>query len=148
MTRGGLAALLLAATQAWGAEAFVCKPDQAIGFVHDGAAGQWQARVFADPGRGWVVREVTDDERRVMGLAPRAFVVQIEGQAQIEHVCGDGFTLHGDLRCERERVSSFSMGNKTLRYLYVLHDGYWSRRGRPASEDSPIGMEIGRCRAL
>ena len=143
-----LVGLWLVASPAWSAEVFVCKPDQTIGFVYDAEAKGWDARIFASDGHSWVVREVTEEERSVMGLPARAFVVQYEGQPQIEHVCRDGFTLHGDLRCERERVSSFSMGNKTLRYLYVLHDGYWSRRGRPASEESPIGMEIGRCRAL
>jgi len=143
-----LAGLLLAATGASGAEVFVCEADRTIAFVYDAATQKWDARMFPGEGRTWIVREVTKEESAVMGLPANAFVVQLEGEAQIELVCREGFTQYGDLRCERARVSSFNMGNRTMRYLYVLHSGYWTHYGHPPGQELPVGMEIGRCRPL
>lgn len=136
------------AAPAQAAEVYVCEADRTIAFVLDTPTQKWDARMFPGEGRTWIVRAVTKDESSVMGLPAHAFVVQLDGEAQIELVCRDGFTRYGDLRCERPRKSTFHMGNKTLRYLYVLTDGYWTQYGRAPGEEAPVGMEIGRCKPL
>lgn len=151
MKRLLLAAALLAATPAWSAErteVFTCEADRTLALVYDAATQKWDGRMFPETGQRWVVREVTKAERSVMGLPEQAFVVQLDGQAQISHVCRDGFALNGDLSCEQPRVSSFKLSNATLRYLYLRHDGYWTRFGRQPGEEAPVVMEIGRCKAL
>ena len=148
MKRLLLVIALLAVSAARAAEVFVCEADRTLAFVYDGATQKWDGRQFPGDGRTWIVREVTQEERGVMGLPEQAFVVQLDGVAQIEHVCRNGFSLRGDLHCERTRQSMFNMSNATLRYLFVRHDGYWTRYGKRLGEEAPVGMEIGRCKAL
>ncbi len=146
-----LAAALFAAIPGWsadGTEVFTCAADRTLALVYDAATQKWDGRMFPDNGQRWIVREVTKAESSVMGLPENAFVVQLDGRAQIELVCRDGFTLNGDLSCERPRVSTFKLSNATLRYLFVRHDGYWTRFGRQPGEEAPVAMEIGRCKAL
>jgi len=148
LLRALLAMFLLGAAPARGAEVFVCVADRTMAILYDTATQKWDGRMFPADGRTWIVREVTEEESKVMGLPAHAFVVQLDGEAQIELVCREGFTRYGDLHCDRPRQATFNMGNRTMRYLYSRTDGYWTNYGHAPGTEVPVGMEIGRCKPL
>ena len=145
--------LSVAFSRAASADGWICIPDRATGVIFDKGTGSWHEARFGVYGKRYIIRHLTDAERRGWELtlgpqdhSPLQFEFGEVGSHDLEPCIYDHVDKNGNhtLICGlslAERHIQFSP--QTLRFQYVYLVGY-VLPGNVEGEDTPY-IEIGKC---
>jgi hypothetical protein len=126
---------LVASSGAYSTEGYLCAVDQAVGFSYQ--SGHWSQVVFHNEDKYVIARS---SEARAV------WEVKQLGERWALVRCAQDFNEADNLFCEG--VAELRMSRKSLRFLYIYPNGYWTALpGEVEGENTPY-MGMGKCSPL